>query len=108
MTDYKRFQSFIQSKGLWDEFKKKTLKNYRIKGFSMLQYFNLVAYDKEELSDQSDLIVSAFCIVSCTRGNHPDAVWEQLHRDWIAELVSINYKFREITERDEDDSRTNQ
>jgi hypothetical protein len=99
VTDYKRFQSFIQSKGLWDEFKEKTLRNYKGCGMTMYKYFNMVAYEKEALADQSDLIHNAFTYVQNPYAlGHPDVVWAQLHQDWIAELVSLNYKFRKITD----------
>jgi hypothetical protein len=84
VTDYKRFQSFIQSKGLWEEFKEKTLKNYSHCGINMYQYYKLIAECSEGWNYEEDLIISAFPYAQVRYSdNHPDHVWADLHQAWV-------------------------
>jgi hypothetical protein len=88
------------NKGLWDEFKEKTLRNYKGCDMTMYKYFNLIAHDKLGQEDdklgQEDLITCAFPTANVIYGlDHPDLVWNKLHEDWITYLRSVNHEFKE-------------
>jgi len=100
MTDYMKWQNFIKSHCLWDEFKRKTLENYKKCDITMYKYFLMI--DGDDLGEidsmgQEDLMLSAFNVVptGLWNDNNPDKVWEDLHQSWITYLLSINYKFKE-------------
>ncbi len=87
MTKYKQFQKFLQDQGVWDEFKYKTLKNYRNCDMSMYKYYKLIVNCPEGWTSEEDLILSAFPYAQVRFGdNHPDTVWVELHLAWMAHI----------------------
>ena len=89
MSDYRRFQTFLIDRGVWVEFKEKTLKNYKGCDMTMYKYFNLIS--KSSKLGQYDLISCAFCVAGVVHTNHPDKTWHDLQEEWVSYLDSIKH-----------------